>query len=489
MQKIKVNKDLSFIAKSKAQRLMLKADYDNVSEVLLTGPGSTGKSVSLCISSMGPQRDGSFLVDNKDYVGLILRREATQLEKSGLIRNCLEWYRKFYPTLDYNGSLKRVTFPSGAIINFGGCESSQDALKYKGFSKLHYLQLEETTQFDQYQIDILTTRLRDANDVIPLRVRMGTNSGENEAPLLNRYQYWLYQSCVEPMEPSIKAKYGQTLYRYIDIDSPEFPLVVTDKKPDRIHETFLCIETKLNDIIKDNAQQMGKITDPVLREQLMNHKWGLKAEAGTYFSQADFFEVKSRAPSWAIRIRYWDKACSGPKGDFLAGALVAHYIEDGTSKFLIEDMILAKPEVSEVKKIITDTGNRDGKDIYIGFEQEPGSSGKELMDDYSRDLGRLGFKVVVDNKRKSKIDRAALLSPITKEFRVGYIYGPSTVEMFKQLVNFPTKGIHDDATDVLTGSIYWLIHHGPRPQQYKKAPLSIKDKERFYKNLEFQHSV
>ena len=480
MQRIKVNKDLCFIAKSKAQRQMLKADYDNISEVLLTGPGSTGKSISLIISSMGPQKNGSFLVDNPNYVGLILRREATQLEKTGPIRNSLEWYRKFYPTLDYNGSLKRVTFPSGAIINFGGCESSQDALKYKGASKLHFLGLEEGTQFDQYQIDILTTRLRDADNIIPLRVRISTNSGENEEPLLNRYKYWLYQSCVESLNPPIRAKYGQVLYRYIDINNVELPLVVTENKPKIVHETFLCIETKLDDIIKDNAQQMGKITDPILREQLMNHKWGLKLGAGMYFSDKDLFETTFK-PSQAIRIRYWDKACSGEQGDYLCGMLVSHYL-DGKSKFIIENVVLVKTDAPKVKEIIMSTANKDGKSIYIGFEQEPGSAGKELMDIYKRDLEKVGFRVIVDTKRESKQNRAQYISPIAKEGRIGYIQSLEMTEVKRQLVSFPSKGVNDDAVDAVSGSIFLLLNRLPPPMKIEQK--STRDMVSLFEKLE-----
>lgn len=457
----KINKDKDFVAKSKAQKELLEADFNNVSEVLLTGPGSTGKSVSLCISSMGPQRDGSFLVDNPNYVGLILRREATQLEKTGLIRTCLEWYKKFYPNLEYNGSLKRVTFPSGAIINFGGCESEDDALKYKGASKLHYLGLEEGTQYTQKQIDILTTRLRDADNVIPLRVRIGTNSGENEEPLLERYKYWLWKSCIHDLNPSIKAKYGQTLYRYIDTDHPDMPLVVVDKKPDRTHETFLCIETKVNDIIKDNAQQMGKITDPILREQLLNHIWGLKAQAGMYFSDKDLFETTFR-PTQATKIRYWDKACSGEQGDYLCGMLTSHYL-DGKSKFIMENVVLLKTEAPKVKDIILSTAAKDGKQVYIGFEQEPGSAGKELMDIYKRDLEKLGYKVIVDVKKESKQNRAQYISPIAKEGRIGYIPSVEMTEVKRQLVSFPSKGVNDDAVDACSGSIFLLLNRLPPP--------------------------
>ena len=452
-----------FIARSLAQRQLIFADLNNISEVLLTGPGGTGKTISLLISSMGPQKDGSFLTDNPNYVGLILRREGTQLEKSGLIRSALEWYKKFYKTVEYNGALKRVTFPSGAVISFGGCEMEDDALKYKGFSKLHFLGLEEGTQFTQRQLDILTTRLRDADNEIPLRVRISTNAGENEEPLLERYKYWLWQSCVEYLEPSIKKQYGEVLYRYIDEEDPNYPIVITENIPDRPHETFMCIATKVDDIMKNNVQILGKISDPVLREQLLNHKWGLKVGSGMYFKENELFISEHKAIN-AVRVRYWDKACSGPKGDYLAGALIARYTKDGVDKFLVEDLVLVKPEVSEVENIIHKTAQEDGKSVFISIEQEGASAGKEISEIYKEKLQKKGFRVFIDLKKgMSKIERASLVSPLCKQNQLGYMQTSSTKEMINQLINFPTKGISDDAVDAICNGIYILKEKLPRP--------------------------
>ena len=131
--------DNDFVVRSKAQLEFINADFDNVQEVLLTGPGGTGKTVALIISSLGPQKNGKLLIEEPSYVGVIIRREATQLEKSGLINAATEWYTKFDPKVQYNGSLRKFTFSSGAQIWFRGVESEDDALKFKGYTRLHFL--------------------------------------------------------------------------------------------------------------------------------------------------------------------------------------------------------------------------------------------------------------------------------------------------------------------------------------------------------------
>ncbi len=466
----KINKDKDFLAKSTAQKQLIYADLNAVNEVLLTGPGGTGKTVSLIISSMGPCKDGRLLVDNSNYVGLILRRESTQLERSGLIRTATEWYKKFYPDVEYNGSLKRFTFPSGSQIVFGGCESEDDALKYKGFSRLHFLGLEEGTQFTQRQIDILTTRLRDADTSIPLRIRISTNAGENEEPLLNRYKYWLYQSCVHDLDPPIKCRYGDILFRFIDENDANLPIIITDKKPQVPHETFMCIETKVNDIMSNNIQTLGKITDLVLREQLLNHKWGLKPSSGMYFKEEYFKEASSR-PSQCTRIRYWDKAAS-KRGDYTCGLLLSRNHND---TFVVEDCIITKVEAPELKPLILNTARADGKTVHIAIEQEGGSSGKEIAFEYEKMLSREGFNVLIDQKSSnretsSKLSRAAIISPLVKEGRFALLAGNHgwRKEFMNQLVNFPSRGVHDDVVDCLSGAYLMLMNKLPGPLASEK---------------------
>jgi len=52
---------------SKAQKEMIKKDFDNIFDVCLFGASGVGKTIALIISSLGPQRDGSFLADRKEY--------------------------------------------------------------------------------------------------------------------------------------------------------------------------------------------------------------------------------------------------------------------------------------------------------------------------------------------------------------------------------------------------------------------------------------
>lgn len=464
-------KDIDYVPRSKAQKLMIKRDQENIFDVCLFGASGVGKTIAGIISSMGPQQDGSLLTDRSEYRAIFLRRESTLLQRSGLLDAAYMWYRRFYPTVEFNKVEKMFTFPSGAKITFSGVEQESDKEKFKGYTELHAVIFEELTQFSQSIFDFIVSRLRTSTD-IPLRVRSTTNSGDREEEwVLDRYKYWITK-CAEPINRKFTAEWGEVLYYWADYDG----ITVSRRKPDNISYSICGIETFVNDINKDNDKFMSaQITNPILRAQLVDGMWGLKSGSGMYFKESDFILHSNKAPSWSVRIRYWDKACSGNKGDFLAGALIAHYTEEGKSHFLIEDIILCKPEVSEVENIIHKTAQSDGKSVFIGIEQEGASSGKELAEIYKNKLTSLGYRVKIDNKRgMSKIERASLISPLTKEGLVGYINNSCTNEMFKQLINFPTKNIADDAVDSVSGAIFLLKEELPKPVGviHKKADRS-----------------
>lgn len=466
---------IDYKPRSKPQLRMLEVDHQNVFDVCLLGASGSGKTVAGIISSMGPQADGSFLTDRSEYRAIYLRRESVLLQRSGLLDAAEMWYKRFYPKVEFNRVEKQFTFPSGAKITFSGCEQESDKEKFKGFTELHAVVFEELTQFSQGIYEFIVSRLRTSTD-IPLRVRSTTNPGDkHEEWVMNKYKYWITKSA-EPIEKPFDVEWGEVLFYWANTDGVE----VSKIRPKNIKSFSFCgIETESDDVTKDNRQFMAaQIVDPVQRAQLVDGIWGLKQGSGQYFSISDLVETTTKT-SPSVRVRYWDSAASGPKGDYLSGALVAHTIDAGMSKFCIEDIMLVKAEPSEVANIIKQTAIRDGKQTFVAMEQEPASHSKVLMDLYQRDLKTMGFTMLVDIKRDSKLVRAQLISPTAKEHRISFIRCPMTDEMLKQLVNFPTKGIHDDAVDSISGAIFFLLHKLPRPVMIPRAksgpPIDFKN--------------
>ena len=81
---------------------------------------------------------------------------------------------------------------------------------------------------------------------------------------------------------------------------------------------------------------------------------------------------------WA---RIWDLAATEDGGDYTAGSLVAYSKQ--TSQFVIANVIRQQKSIGDVETLVKLTAAIDGEDVGVGIEQEPGSSGKGLVNHYA----------------------------------------------------------------------------------------------------------
>lgn len=128
--------------------------------LLLGGAAGSGKSYA--ISMHGVMLCNSFEDDKGNPIpiqGIILRRKFPDLEKS-IIRPLLATLPSeksgFY---DYNASKHSMTFWNGSVLDFGHCRTEEDVYNYQG-SEYHFIGLDESTHFTEFQIKYLWTRLR-----------------------------------------------------------------------------------------------------------------------------------------------------------------------------------------------------------------------------------------------------------------------------------------------------------------------------------------
>jgi len=111
--------------------------------------------------------------DNPRLRAILFRRSFPELEKS-LIRRSRELYPGFGAV--YNEQKKRWRFPSGALVEFGYCESEKDMYAYQG-AQYSFLGFDESTHFVELTVRYLTSRLRSTDPTLFLRLRLGTNPG------------------------------------------------------------------------------------------------------------------------------------------------------------------------------------------------------------------------------------------------------------------------------------------------------------------------
>ena len=148
---------------SSAQRLALESP----AEILLFG-GAAGslKSETMLVDALKE-------CDNPRLRAILFRRSYPELEKS-LIRRS----RELYPSLGarYNEQKKCWRFPSGALIEFGYCESEKDIYRYQG-AEYSFIGFDESTHFTEFPIRYMLSRLRSVEPSLRLRLRLASNPG------------------------------------------------------------------------------------------------------------------------------------------------------------------------------------------------------------------------------------------------------------------------------------------------------------------------
>lgn len=154
---------------------------------LYGGAAGGGKSDALLMAAL-------MYVDVPGYAALILRRTYADLALPGAIMDrARAWLTGTGAT--WSEKDKRWTFPSGATLTFGYCETDSDVYRYQG-SEFQFIGIDELTQWSERAFRYLLSRLRRLVGVdIPLRMRAGTNPG-------GVGHAWVKAYFVEPGDPS-----------------------------------------------------------------------------------------------------------------------------------------------------------------------------------------------------------------------------------------------------------------------------------------------
>lgn len=148
----------------------------------------------------------------------------------------------------------------------------------------------------------------------------------------------------------------------------------------------------------------------------------------------------------AIRCRYWDKAATHGDGDWTVGCLMA--MEDG--RYCIEDIVRLQGSPHEVQETIRRTAEADGPDVRIRMEQEPGSSGVDVIDMYSRGI-LCGYDFRPDKVTGNKELRAGPMAAAMECGNLTIVRAPWNRELESELLEFPL-GAHDDQVDACSGA-------------------------------------
>ena len=391
-------------------------------EALYGGAAGGGKSDTLLMTALQ-------YVCVPGYSALLLRQTYPQLSgPDGFIDRCNEWLANTGAT--YVSTNKRWTFPSGATLTFDHCERDEDRYKFQSFA-YHFVGVDELTQWktDRVYRYVGFSRVRKpapsaslpacphcgltAAD-IPLRTRAATNPG---GPGNN----WVYE-------------------RFL-----------LDKNEDR---KFMPARISDNPSLDSEAYIKGlQELDAIERARLLDGNWEIREEGGMF--KRESFAVTGNFPEGMRTVRYWDLAAT-PKHrsndpDYTVGALVG--MKDG--RYFIMDIRRLRGTPYEVEQLISQTAQMDGVSTPIIMEQEPGSSGVNVIDHYARTVLQ-GFNFRGEKSKVSKQDRALVFSSAAEAGNVFLNRGAWNTPFIDECEVFP-YGAHDDQVDAVAGAIQALV--------------------------------
>jgi len=381
-----------------------------VLEAFYGGAAGGGKSDALLMAALQ-------YVDVPGYAAILFRRTYADLALPGaLMDRAAEWLAG--TAAKWSDKEKTWRFPSSATLTFGYLEHENDKYRYQS-SELQFIGFDELTQFTESQYRYLFSRLRRLKGVtVPLRMRSASNPGGIGHDWVRR--------------------------RFIDEGEVKGRVFV----PARLEDNpYLDRE--------EYAKSLQEL-DPVTRQQLLEGDWEAK-EAGRKFKR-HWFEIVDQAPAGARRVRYWDLAATEPKPgkdpDWTAGVLMCE--KDGI--FYVIDVKRIRATPLGVEALIRQTAKLDGRNVEVYIEQEPGSSGKNTIDRYRREVLK-GFACYGHKTTGSKEMRANPVSSAAEAGNVKLVRGTWINDYLDEVEMFP-YGAHDDQVDGTSGAFEILTSSG-----------------------------
>lgn len=426
---------------------------------LYGGSAGGGKSFALLLEGMRH-------IHKKGFVGVVFRRDSTQLRDGGLWTESQE----LYSMIGCKGSDVSMSWTSsnGGLLKFSHMQYEKDRLSHQG-KQYSLIGFDELTHFTEEQFFYLLSRNR--SSVCKPYVRATTNPDADSwvAPFID---WWIDAEGYPIKDRSGIVRYfyrSEGVINWADtagelIKKFEAPIRSLYEKSEwekgfddfakNMIKSFTFISSSIFDnkiLLKDNPEYLASLQsqNKVERERLLNGNWRVRASAGMYFKKF-YFDVVPAAPVNIKKIvRAWDLAAteptsSNPSPDATAGVIMG-MCSDNYVYILGLEHDRCTP--SKVKKLIKNTAENDksfNSNTQIVLPQDPGQAGKSQADDFGRLLH--GFKFKTTRPTGDKVTRASAFSSQCEAGNVRIVSGEWNKILLDELEGFPDAK-HDDIVD------------------------------------------
>jgi predicted phage terminase large subunit-like protein len=213
----------------------------------------------------------------------------------------------------------------------------------------------------------------------------------------------------------------------------------------------------------ESYRQALSALDPIERRRLEMGDWWATT-LGTLFDRTDFVIIDPtdvpQITSSARAVRFWDLAATEPHSgnlnpDWTVGTLML--FDQGIAYVMDVRKIRAKSD--KVEAFISQTAMEDGKGVAIRMEQEPGSSGKALVDQYARYVVP-GWDLMGIRSTGDKLTRARPFAAAVANGNVRLVRASWLSDWLDEFSSFPEACDHDDQVDSAVGAFTFLTGLG-----------------------------
>ncbi|MCL2691010.1 MAG: phage terminase large subunit [Candidatus Bathyarchaeota archaeon] len=385
-------------------------------EVLFGGSAGGGKSVALLIAALQ-------YVNEPNYSTLILRRQLTDAKQKGGLGELLD---QWLSSTDAKFEDNIWRFPNGSTVQIGYLKAERDKYRYDG-AQFNAIMFDELTHFTETQYTYMFSRLRrESTSNIPPRVWSATNPG-------GVGHIW------------VKNK-------FIDQNHDPTCIFIPSRLQDNPHIDQQSYVESLNKL------------SPVEREQKLYGNWFV-TNGDSLFHREKVQIVSALPLGLKGFIRFWDKAATAPRGgshnpDYTVGVKMAE--QNGI--FYVCDVVRTRKPPADVQALVKLTAELDGFQTRVFMEQEPGSSGVDVIDFYARHVLK-GYYFRGVRTTGNKLERASPYSAAWFNGNVRLLSAPWNSEFIDEHELFPQGG-HDDQVDAASGAFEQL-----QPVRYSGLPM------------------
>jgi len=442
--------------------------------VVFGGAAGGGKTWSLLY-------EPTYHTKNPRFAALMFRRTMPQIYLQGGMWDTSE---ELYPYAGAVPSKARAswTFPSGATVAFRSMERDEDRYTYDG-SQIPLICFDQLEHFSSKQFFYMLSRNRSTCGVRPY-VRASANP---QPGWLAEFLQWWWdpQTGYAIPERSGKVRWMARIGDGIRWYGSREEAVERHPGLRPLSVTFIFSKLEDNRVLmeKDPGYLANLMALPLVeRERLLGGNWKI-AVAGNVFKREWWKFVDRAPPDVANWCRFWDFAATEPSAqnpdpDWTAGPKLGE--KDG--QIYVADCRHFRGSPLTNEQVARNTAMLDGVGVKQRMEQEPGASGKAIVDHYARSVF-FGLDFAGVPSLKKKLLRWAPLSAAAEQGRVHLVRGDWNADFVDELEACKGEDEKNDQADGASGALEalrvpdgsWGARDVPPPPERRAENLDAAD--------------